>query len=386
MRTAASKNRPSCSPFKARRRHLLPARCHTKPDRAPNDAQVELPDQRPGVGAFTFEDANLTTELYDTIWTDLSPGVDALVARRRRHRRRLIAVASVTAGALVVAGAAIGASKLLGWPAPEHVRHDLAAVDTGLPSDLRLNPDVQNARAVAATASSTLYAADLSDGGHCTEIVTDAGRGRGAVCQTAQDLPQQPIELVLPSDDNAAPSAPVTLGGRVNVHAQRLEVSYGKVTRDVPLGDGGYFVFDLPAGDRAAAHGSEIVLTARDPAGRAVARVVGPNDWDKPAVPDDRAPLFVSTRSDEHDLTKVYGIEGHVSAPGATKLELRYNDGAAAAIPLDAHNGFLYVVPPARIDAFMRPQRVVALDARGDVVAQSPVAAVAYWRGAQRHR
>jgi hypothetical protein len=42
--------------------------------------------------------------------------------------------------------------------------------------------------------------------------------------------------------------------------------------------------------------------------------------------------------------------------------------------------------PVVATGSFTRPQSVVALDARGNVVAQARIAAVAYWRGAQRHR
>jgi hypothetical protein len=328
----------------------------------------------------------MAADPHETIWADLRCGIEGLVVRRRRRRPRVLVAAVVGFLALAGGAAAVGASKLLGWPAPAHVRQDLAGVDTGLPPDLRLNPDVEHARAVAASESSTLYAADLSDGGHCTEIVTGGGRGRGAVCRTADDAAREPIELTLPSDDSTAASAPVTLGGRVNVEAQSLEIRYGTTRREIPLGEGGYFVFDVPAGDREAAHSSEIVVTARGADGRVLGHVVVPDDWDEPAVPDERAPLFVSTRSDDSDFTKVYGIEGHASARGATRLELRYDDGTVAPIAIDAQGSFLYMIPSSRTGSFMRPQSVVALDARGNVVARTYVAAVAYWRGLERHR
>src|SRR5512132_3659151 len=86
----------------------------------------------------------------------------------RARRRRLARVAVVAcATSLVVVGAGF------------------AAVDRGLPADLRLNPDVEHASAVAATATATLYAASLQGGGSCTEIVTAGDRGRGARCTTA---------------------------------------------------------------------------------------------------------------------------------------------------------------------------------------------------------
>ena len=328
----------------------------------------------------------MATNLYEALWADLRGPVAALVEHRRRRRRRL-AVSAVACGAvLAAAGAALAAASLLGWPAPAHVRQDLAGVDAGLPSDLRLNPDVEHARAVATGTSSVLYAADLSGGGHCTEIVTAGDRGRGAVCTTAAGVTHEPIELTVPSDDDPDPSSPVTVAGRLNVPARTLEITYGSVTRQIPLGNDGYFVFDVPPDDRAGAHSSEVVVTAHDVDGATVARATVPADWDQPAVPDDRAPLYASTRSDAHDFTKVYGIEGHVSAPGAARLQLRYADGTRVDIPIDPNGDFLYDVPAARIGSFMRPQQLVATDPRGAVVAQTHVAAVAYWRGEQRHR
>ena len=62
------------------------------------------------------------------------------------------------AAALVLAAAAgAAAGEILGRPAPATVRRDIANVDQGMPADLRLNPDVQDARlaAVADEAAST---------------------------------------------------------------------------------------------------------------------------------------------------------------------------------------------------------------------------------------
>ena len=109
-------------------------------------------------------------------------------SERRRARRRALRVAAISGvTALVVAGAAFATATLLGWPAPDHVKKEIAAVDRGLPEDLRLNPDVEHASAVASSGSSTLYAASLKDGGHCTELVTPDDRGRGATCSTGSD-------------------------------------------------------------------------------------------------------------------------------------------------------------------------------------------------------
>ena len=109
-----------------------------------------------------------------------------------------------------------------------------------------------------------------------------------------------------------------------------------------------------------------------------------PADWDGPAVPDEKAPIYVSTRSDESDFTKVYGLEGHVGAAGAKTLELDYSDGTQVNIPLKADGSYEYTVPSDREGGFMTPQTLVAKDAGGHVVATTTVAAVAYWRGRER--
>jgi hypothetical protein len=84
--------------------------------------------------------------------------------------------------------------------------------------------------------------------------------------------------------------------------------------------------------------------------------------------------------SDESDLTKVYGVEGHVSAASATTLELVYDDGAVESIPIQPNGDYAYAVPAERTDDFMRPQTLVARNAAGEPVASVFVAAVAYWR------
>jgi hypothetical protein len=241
------------------------------------------------------------------------------------------------ASALVLGGAALGAARLLGWPAPEHVRNEIAAVDRGLPADLRLNPDVTHARAVAATADATLYAASLRDGGSCTEIVT-GDRGRGATCATAADRARQPIALTAPFDDNPAPDAAIVLGGRVNDDAATtLEAVYADGARNaIALGEDRYFLFDVPSEHGASVRDSGLKLVAKSADGTRVADATLPADWDAPAAQDERAPLFVSTRSDESDFTKVYGLEGHVGAAGAVRLVLDYGDGTRATIPIKA--------------------------------------------------
>jgi hypothetical protein len=322
----------------------------------------------------------------DALLHDLHAAYGRLVERRKRRRRFVRLSAALSVGALLLAGVGLGAAALLGWPAPGHVKNEIAAVDRGLPEDLRLNPDVAHARAVAATGESTLYAADLRDGGHCTEIVTVGDRGRGATCATGSDLSGQAIEVTVPADEGAGNDAPVTVGGRVNTAAAAsLEIVYGGSGMDrIPFGDERFFVFDVPAEHLASAHADGFELIARDAGGSVVARSSVPADWDDAAVPDEVAPLFVSTRSDESDFTKVYGIEGHVSAAGAVTLELEYAAGDRVSIPIEPDGSYDYTVPAERVDDFMRPRTLSARDRSGEIVATAPVAAVAFWRGRER--
>jgi hypothetical protein len=317
----------------------------------------------------------------DALRDDLLAAYSGLLERRRRHRRLARLAAIACAGALVLAGAGFGAATLFGWPAPPHVQNELASVDRGLPADLRLNPDVDNARAVAATATSTLYAASLPGGGSCSEIVTTGERGRGATCAEYASA----LQMTVPSDAGAGPQTPVVVGGRLPSSATRLEARYpGGSAERVPLGDDRFFLFDVPARQLTSVHVAGLTLVALDQAGAVVARQQLPADWDDPAASDEQAPIYVSTRSDESDLTKVYGLEGHVGATEAARLELDYGNGTTVGIPLQPDGGYEYTVPPQRVGDFMTPRTLVAYDADGRVVARANVAAVAYWRGRER--
>jgi hypothetical protein len=322
----------------------------------------------------------------DALHDDLQAAYARHLDLRARRRRRIRVSVAACAGCLILAGAGLGAAGLLGWPAPDHVKGELAAVDRGLPADLRLNPDVEHARAVAATSTATLYAATLQDGGSCSEIVTAGDRGRGARCTTAAELARRPLDVTLPTDDGAGPDSPVVLGGRVNrTDGARLEAVYADGGGDaVELGEDRYFLFEVPAVHLESVHASGLELVARGSDGSVVGRAEIPADWDDPAVPDSQSPLFVSTRSDESDLTKVYGLEGHVGAAGAISLELDYGDGSRVAIPVQPDGSYSYAVPADRIGDFMQPRLLEARDATGTVVASAPVAAVAYWRGHER--
>jgi hypothetical protein len=116
------------------------------------------------------------------------------------------------------------------------------------------------------------------------------------------------------------------VGGRLaSKDATRPEVRYPDGSAEpVHLGDDLFFLFDVPAGQLTSVHAAGLTLVALDQTGAVVARQQLPADWDDPAASDEQAPIYVSTRSDESDLTKVYGLEGHVGAAGAATLELDY--------------------------------------------------------------
>lgn len=330
--------------------------------------------------------ASQTEDVLRELEKDLTLGYAALLERRRRRARARRTALLVTAAALAVTAAAAASIRLLGWPAPPHVKADIAAVDQGMPDDLRLRPDVEHARAVAQSGDSTLYVADLKSGGHCYEIVTSENRGRGATCRTAGELTAQPLELTLPSDDSGLDTAPVTVGGRINLAtASRLRIRYGRdgATDGIPLGEDGYFVFNVPGQHRADAHHSALLFSAANDKGIVLARVTVPADWDGPAHADTE-PIFVNTRSDSNDFTKVYEISGHINVAGAVELELSYRDGTRTKIPLQSDHDYSYVVPADHLDDFMVPQTLSALDRQGHVLAHAPVAAVAYWHGRNR--
>nr|MDP9341419.1 hypothetical protein [Actinomycetota bacterium] len=304
-------------------------------------------------------------------------------ARRRPHVVRRSARIALVAGLLVViGGVAAGAAAILGQPAPPEVKHDIQSVDAGLPADLALNPDVQRAHVVASTGSSTLYAATLKDGGYCMELAS-GGAPRGAVCTIASQ--ELPIDLTVPFSDPVTETSPVTAGGRVNAStAATLSVHFPDGSEaEIPLGDDGFFVYDVPAAELASVHQGGFLLMARDPAGAEVAEARLPADFAEGPRDQDQ-PLFVSTISDGSDFTKVLGVEGSVNAQGAVSLTFTYPDGTTIDVPLKLDRSFRFDIPQGRQgDLYHAPGTLVARDADGDVVAQAPVAAVAYWRGVE---
>jgi hypothetical protein len=308
------------------------------------------------------------------------------VATRSRRISVGLRVAGLAAALLLVGGGIAGAAAvLLGRPAPEGVKEHLRGVDAGLPADIRLNPDVENARSVAATEASTLYYAELRNGGYCTEIVT-GHQPRGANCLTSIQVSTVPIEVTVPTSDPESSSTPVSIGGRVNVDgAATLAIVYADRAEDpIPFGEDHFFVFDVPGSRLASVHADGFELIARDASGSDVGRGVVPADFDQVAS-DDRQPIFVSTISDQSDLTKVLGVEGTVNVDGVASLELVYPDGTHVDIALRSDGSYRYDLPADRVDdLYQIPGELIARGTSGKVLAKARVAAVAYWRARER--
>jgi hypothetical protein len=312
-------------------------------------------------------------------------GSEASIAparRRLRSRpRRVLAIAFALVA--LTAGTAAARALLFGEPAPEKVKRDIRGVDAGYPADLRLDPDVEQARSVASTGSSTLYYASLKDGGYCTELVT-AGKANGAVCTPGREFGTLPIEASVPFTDPVTDASPVTVAGRVNAAgATSLQILYADGSTDaIPFGDDRFFVFDVPSEHLAATHEGDFTLTATDPAGHTVATALVPAvRQDDVEAQDRQQPIFVSTISEGSDLTKVLGVEGSVNVRGAASLELRYPDGTTTEIPLNPDGTYRLDLPAERQDdLFERPGVLTVRDADGHVLAKAYVAAVAYQR------
>lgn len=300
--------------------------------------------------------------------------------------RRVRTIALVGVAFLVVGAGAGTAAILLGEPAPPAVKKDLGAVDAGFPADLRYNPDVANARSVATTGSSTLYYAELKDGGHCTEITT-GGVPRGAVCTTAAQLQSEPIEVTIPFTDPVTSESPVTIGGHVNAAGvSTVEIRYGDGSSDdIALGDNDFFIYDVPGEHLASVHGADFTIVGLNAVGDEVAKAEVPAIGEEPSGPiEDNAPITVDTISDSSDFTKVLGVRGVVNAEGAVSLEFKYPDGTTIPVALAKDGSYDFDIPAERQgDLFHAPGTLIARDAEGHEVASVPVASVAFWRAHQ---
>jgi hypothetical protein len=294
---------------------------------------------------------------------------------------------AVALASLAVAGSAAGAGlELLGSPAPPAVRRDLREVDRGMPRDLRLNPDVAHARAVATANGSMVYFAPLKGGGYCTELVTPAAGPRGAVCSTAQQAHRTPISVTVPFSDPVRPDSPVTVLGRVaSASARSVELVYPDGGSDsVELGEDGFYVAKVPPAHLAAVHEHGLLLIARDGDAKPLAQAVLPTDAITPPSKVERPdPIELDTVSTERDFTRVLRVRGELHLASVDHLTLRYQDGMTVPVSRRGQR-FDYAVPTVRQHDLMRPGTVTAWSADGRALASRPVAAVAFWRGRER--
>jgi hypothetical protein len=318
----------------------------------------------------------------EAILADLRPAAQRLAMTRRRRRRveRTAGLAAAVTGLL--ATAALGAGALLGRPAPESVKRSLAAVDRGIPADLRRNPQIESAHSVAVAGGSTVYFAQLADGGYCAELVTGKRR-RGAVCSTAAQTDKTPIGVTVPFTDPIKDTSPVTVSGHVSVaRASVIQLVYpDHAVDEVRISPERFYVAEVPDRHLAAVHRGGLLLIARRADGEALAQAVVPTDAISPPTEAQRPkdPIEIDTISDGSDLTRMLGVRGTVHIPGATRLRLRYPDGHSAAIPLKGH-AYRYDVPRAHEGDFATaPGTIEAFDAGGAKLGERAVASVAYW-------
>ncbi len=246
-----------------------------------------------------------------TVWGELGPAAERYLApgtrtsHRRRRQRRAVGVGLVVA--VVGTAGAVAARAALGDPAPPPLQASMAAIDEGMPDDLRLNPDVSNARSVARDGDAVMYAADLPDGGVCTEIAV-GGKPAGAICRSGNEAPQ-PIEASIPGTPEDPASTPVVVGGRVAADADRVVVVVGEEVRiPVVLAPGGFFVVALDEVESTA--GRQRMLIEASKGSDLVASI----DVSDAFTPESGTldPIAAELISGDGDLSRVVSIYGTV--------------------------------------------------------------------------
>lgn len=298
--------------------------------------------------------------------------------RPPRHRARWVAGAAVVTAAM---GTVAAASGVIGEPAPDSIRANLAAVDNGMPQALRVNPDVDHAIAVASSADGVLYATALNDGGYCLEIATDGDRPRGAVCVTASHIGDRAIEVTAPIP--TGPDAALLVGGRVNDPAVTGVVARypDGTSQDVGLGSAGYWLLQVPDASRDSVLGGGLDIVGVGAGGEDLSKESVPalRDDDPDGTAHDRVqPIFVSTMSSGGDLTLVLGIEGFVTVDGASTVELQYPDGTTVPVAVAADGSYHVELPADRQHDFATLWgKLVARDADGTILASVAFSSVA---------
>lgn len=355
--------------------------------------------------------------------------------RRPRRRLWYALAAAVLVTALLVNPAFGVGDRILDWftgsPAPERVKDELAGMDA--PEEVRAlfkGPGVraEEARGVMAVETrrgrAFLWAAPTEAGGWCTyvESETEGGGMGGVSCDIG---PPEDDPLVVGSGTDMSGNEPFTLlEGRVEapISSLRLRFADGS-TESVPFVER-FFIYEVPAGREP------VVLVGRDAEGEIVARETihsppdeppgatedtgaeGASSFDRKLIEIEtsagaRASLWVAAEQ-ASDAGRCYGIrvgnegayEGEVCtlrtgrpvshvaddvrgqkeplvflhgfvAPRVASLELRFEDGDA--VPLRLVEGFfLYEIPRSHYGEGRLPERFIARDDRGRVIARVP--------------
>jgi hypothetical protein len=154
-------------------------------------------------------------------------------------------------------------------------------------------------------------------------------------------------------------------------------------SQSVAVQRGGFYLADVAADHLAAVHRHGLMLIARGDDGKPLAQAVAPSDAITPPSESDRPhdPIELDTVSTEADFTQVLRVRGRLYIRGVDHVTLKYADGTTVRLPLDGGR-FDYAVPAERRHDLMQPGSVTAWSADGKLLAQRPVAAVAYWRAA----
>ncbi|MBA2644256.1 MAG: hypothetical protein H0U80_02290 [Solirubrobacterales bacterium] len=318
------------------------------------------------------------------ILDDLQPAAREHARHHHRRQRQRKAVIATLLGTAALAATAGASGSLLGWFAPSSIQNDLSKVDSGLPAELRYDPDVTRARAVARAGAAVLFAAKTRDGGYCLDLlVNGADRPGDATCTSPGDALVPAFSVQIPFAD--ASTAPRVLAGRVNerrVASLVIELADGS-ERPIALSDG-YFVEVLDPSDAEQAHRLPSTLVGRDDTSAVVAEQLLPPTGDQPVK---EGPIEATTILVGEDLTRVSGVEGTVNSPGAVRVRLELPDGDRLVARLRAGGGFRLTIPiRARRQLASAPATLTAVDARGRAVADTVVAAPSLYRARERGR
>jgi hypothetical protein len=349
----------------------------------------------------------------------------AAAERQRRGRRRSLLVL-VLAGAAILAGAAYGIVRglIVGSPAPPQVReqparfgHSAELIPVPHPKD----PQLGEARVAAVLESSvgTIYLfSSPNAGGLCASTWIDGNRGYQGRLNIASVCGRAGESFYAFGSEEFRGKTTWLFYGRAGDGVARISLRFGGKTVDVPL-TGRYFLAEFPGPanplpDRFLSYGADGKLLEQHALGGPLAAGLRPQPAPHPvarphevAAVDarggaERVTLLVARASDgsycqtvRSDRTptnsgcsvpapksREIGVSAmnFGGAPGGilllvgpvgseiTRLDLRYQDGRLATVPL--HDGWaLYEVVPADYAEGRRPQTLVGRDSAGREVA-----------------